>query len=116
MKSVCSFVGKFASLISWSLSCFDRVIFRGHLPINRAEELHKFVDYVLKQRRCDFMKNTAEAWSERLLQHAKDYAAKFGPIYQYAQGDVDKDVWAKQQREQHNIKEGLIGILCVHET
>lgn len=31
MKSVCSFVVKFASLISWSLACFDRVVFKGHL-------------------------------------------------------------------------------------
>ena len=116
MKSVCSFVAKFASLISWSLSCFDRVIFRGHLPINRAEELQKFVDYVLKQRRYDFMKKTVDAWSERLVQHAKDYAAKFGRIYQYSQGGVDKDVWAKQLRDQHNIQDGLIGILCVQET
>jgi len=116
MKSVCPFSSKFASLISCSLSCFDRVIFRGHLPINHADALQKFVDYVLKQRRCDFMKTTAEAWSERLVQHAKDVAAQAGRIYEYRQGDVDKDVWAKNQREQHHVKEGLIGVLCVQET
>lgn len=116
MKSVCSFVDKFASLISWSLSCFDRVIFKGHLPINRAEELQRFVDYVLKQRRCDFMKKTVDVWSERLVQHAKDFAAKHGRNYQYFQGDVDKDAWAKRQRDQHHVKEGLLGILCVQET
>ena len=116
MKSVCSFCVKFASLISWSLACFDRVIFKGHLPINRAEELHRFVDYVLKQRRCDFMKKTVDAWSERLVQHAKDYADKYGRTYQYFQGDVDKDAWAKTQRDQHGVKQGLIGILCVQET
>jgi hypothetical protein len=116
MKSVCSFAGKFASLLASSLSCFDRVIFRGHLPINHAEALQKFVDYVLKQRRCDFMKHTVDVWSERLVQHAKDYAAKLGRTYEYRHGDVDKDAWAKTQRDQHHVQEGLIGILCVQET
>jgi hypothetical protein len=116
MKSVCSFCGKFASLISWSLSCFDRVIFRGHLPISRAAELQKFVDCVLKQRRADFMKKTVREWSERLVQHAKDYAARFGRIYEQLQGDVDKDTWAKRQRDHQNVEDGLIGILCVQET
>src|SRR5262245_61399376 len=116
MKSVCSFSSKFASVISSSLSCFDRVIFRGHLPINRAEELQKFVDYVLKQRRCEFMKKTVDVWSERLVEHAKDFAARKDRTYEYRQGDVDKDTWAKAQRDQHNVKEGLIGILCVQET
>ncbi|MGA9042311.1 MAG: hypothetical protein WB421_17390 [Terriglobales bacterium] len=86
------------------------------MPINYAEALHKFVDYVLKIKRCDFMDKTAPAWSERLVQHAKDFAAKHGRIYEYRQGDVDKDVWAKAQRDEHLVKEGLIGILCVQET
>ena len=36
MKTVCSFVAKFASLIAWNLSCFDRVIFKGYLPFRYA--------------------------------------------------------------------------------
>lgn len=116
MKTVCSFLVKFASLISWSLSCFDRVIFKGHLPINRAEELQKFVDYVLKLRRCDFMEKTAPQWSERLVEHGKKFAQKYGRTYEYVQGDSDKDAWAKEQRDKHAVKEGLIGVLCVMET
>ena len=53
-------------------------------------------------RRCDFMQKTAPAWSERLVDHAKDYAAKFGRTYEYYQGDVDKDAWAKEQLRQHS--------------
>jgi len=94
MKTLCPFVTKFSSIISWKLSCFDRVIFKGHLPINRAEVLQKFVDRTLKIRRYDFIHNTAPAWSESLVDHAKEYAAKFGRTYEYRQGDVDKDVWA----------------------
>ena len=59
MKTVCSFVAKFASLISWEHSCFDRVIFKGYLPFRYAEKFEAFVDYVLKMRRADFMEVTA---------------------------------------------------------
>ena len=83
MKTLCPFTTKFSSIISWKLSCFDRVIFKGHLPINRADVLEKFVDHTLKMRRYDFIKYTAPAWSERLVDHAKDYAAKFGRTYEY---------------------------------
>ena len=68
MKTVCSFVVKFASLIAWVLSCFDRVIFKGHLPISRASEFARFVDYVLKIRRIDFLKVLGPQWSERLVE------------------------------------------------
>jgi len=116
MKTVCSFVAKFASLISWDLSCFDRVIFKGHLPFSFASAFEKFVDYQLKVRRADFMERTAPAWSERLVDHGKAFADKFGRLYAYYQGDVDKDAWAKEQLHQQPVRHGLIGVLCVMET
>ena len=73
MKTVCSFFTKFASLISWTLSCFDRIIFKGHLPISRASEFERFVDYVLKIRRDEFLKNLGPNWSERLVDHSKQF-------------------------------------------
>jgi hypothetical protein len=90
MKTVCSFVAKFASLISWDLSCFDRVTFKGHLPFSYASAFEKSVDYVLKMRRADFMEAVAPASSERLVDHAKAFAARFGRLYEYHQGDIDK--------------------------
>ena len=116
MKTVCSFQQKFSSLISWTLSCFDRVIFKGHLPISRAFELENFVDYVLKMRRADFMETTAREWSERLVDHAKAMAQEQGREYLYHPGEIDKDAWAKQQLHEKPVSEGLVGILCVQET
>jgi hypothetical protein len=43
-------------LIVAVLSCFDRVIFRGHLPISNGPALEGFIDRVLKIRRRDFLK------------------------------------------------------------
>lgn len=116
MKPVCSFLVKFASLISWSLSCFDRVIFKGHLPISRSFQLENFVDYVLKMRRADFIESVAPQWSERLVQYAKGFARRCARPYQRHQGEIDKDAWAKEQLLLQPLAEGLVGILCVMET
>jgi hypothetical protein len=116
MKTVCSFVVKFASVISWVLSCFDRVIFKGHLPISRAYEFENFVDHHLQMRRADFLKILGPAWSERLVEHAKHFAQKYGRVWEYFAGDVDKDAWAKEQLRKQPVTEGLVGILCVMEA
>src|SRR6516225_6566444 len=54
MKTLSRFVTKFTSLIVAVLSCFDRVIFKGYLPLTNGPALEGFVDHVLKIRRCDF--------------------------------------------------------------
>ena len=116
MKPLCSFFGKFASVIAWVLSCFDRVIFKGHLPISRAAEFERFVDYVLKIRRVDFLKNVGPAWSECLVKYSKGLAEGAGRPWQYYPGEIDKDAWAKEQLARSPIQEGLVGVLCVMEA
>ena len=51
-----SFIEKFGGSISSTLECFDRVIFKGHLPFQNEARLNGFVDHVLKIRRKDFLK------------------------------------------------------------
>lgn len=49
------FVKQFALSILAVLSCFERVIFKGHLPFGDEAHLNAFVDRVLKMRRKDFL-------------------------------------------------------------
>lgn len=116
MKTVCSFLVKFASVISWVVSCFDRVIFKGHLTISRPYEFENFVDYVLRMRRKEFIDVLAPKWSERLVEHAKLFAQKCKRLYEYHGGAIDKDEWAKEQVGMSAVKEGLVGVLCVMES
>ena len=116
MQTVSSFGAKFASIILWVLSCFDRVIFKGHLPISRVDQFERFVDYVLKIRRVDFSKVVGPEWTERLVEHAKRFADKYGRPWMYCAGAVDKDAWAKEQLKRSPIAHGLVGILCVMEA
>ena len=45
MKFALSFVGKFFNCIVTILNCFDRVIFKGHLPFWGDERLNFVADF-----------------------------------------------------------------------
>jgi hypothetical protein len=98
------------------LSCFDRVIFKGHLPISRPATFENFVDHHLQMRRADFLKVVAPKWSQRLVDYAEAFAKKYCRPYKYHAGKIDKDAWAEEQLALSPTVEGLIGILCVLEA
>jgi len=116
MKTLSRFVTKFSSVIVAVLSCFDRVIFKGHLALAAPSELESFVDLTLKVRRSDFMKTIAPQYSERLVEHAQRWAQKTGRTYEYRTGQLRKDQWAQDLIRDQGISEGLVGILCTQET
>jgi hypothetical protein len=116
MKTLSRFVTKFTSLIVAVLSCFDRVIFKGHLALAAPRELESFVDGVLKVRRSDFMKTIAPQYSDRLIEHAQTWAETSGRTYEYRTGQFRKDQWAQDLIRDQGISEGLVGILCTQET
>jgi len=114
MKTLSRFVAKFTKLIVAVLSCFDRVIFKGYLPLTNGPALEGFVDHVLRIRRCDFMA-FAEEQSESLVEHAKQMARDAGAEYVYLQGSHRKDKLVDQILRQRPISEGLICVLCCME-
>jgi hypothetical protein len=116
VKTLSRFITKFTSLIVAVLSCFDRVIFKGHLALAAPSELEYFVDCVLNVRRTDFMKTLAPRYSDRLIGHAQGRARKAGRTYEYRTGQFRKDEWAQNLIRDQGISEGLVGILCTQET
>ncbi len=68
-----AFIKKFAPSIVATLRCFDRVLFKGHLPFGGDAHLNAFVDNVLKIRRKDFIP-MLEKLSGKLVGHAKSLA------------------------------------------
>jgi hypothetical protein len=110
MKTLSRFAAKFTSLIVAVLSGFDRVIFKGHLPISNGPALEGFVDHVLKIRRCDFM-TFAERQSETLVDRAKQAAEEAGVEYRFLQGSHRKDKLVDEiLRQRSDLVEGLIGV------
>jgi len=114
MKTLSRFVVKFTSLIVSVLSCFDRVMFKGYLPIVNGSALEAFVDHVLKIRRTDFM-GFAQKQSDALVDHAKRLAQQAGAEYRFLQGAHRKDKLVDEMLRQRPISEGLICVLCCME-
>jgi hypothetical protein len=71
------FTVKFAASIIAVLGCFDRVIFKGHLPFGDDAHLNRFVDHTLGMPRKDFLP-WLEGQSEQLVAHAKALAEQHG--------------------------------------
>jgi hypothetical protein len=113
---VCAFFRKFASLFVCSLSCFDRVIFKGYLPISRMSKLEWFVDRELKVLRKDFMQTRARQLSDRIVKHAESYAARHGRPFEFRRDILSKDDWALGKLRESPVEEGLVAVLCTMES
>ena len=96
------------------VSCFDRVIFKGYLPITNGPALEGFVDHLLKIRWIDFMA-FADEQSETLVDFAKRLAQEVGAEYHYLQGSHRKDKLVDKLLRQRPISDGLICVLCCME-
>jgi hypothetical protein len=112
MKTLSRFAAKFTGLIVAVLSCFDRVLFKGHLPISNGPALEGFVDHVLKIRRCDFMA-FAEQQSETLVDRARRAAEEAGVEYRFLKGAHRKDKLVDEiLRQRSDLVEGPIAVFC----
>ena len=114
MRNADRFGSKFAQSIVATLSCVDRLIFKGYLPFGGDQELNGFVDR-LHIRRKDFLPQLLP-WSERLIEHAKSTAARESAPYQYLQGQHSKEKLIDQVIRERKLTSGLIAVLCCIET
>lgn len=115
MKFALSFVAKFSNLIVTILSCFDRVIFKGHLPFWDDKKVNDFVDFSLNIRRKDFL-SWLKVHSQRLVDHAEALANQAGRPYEYKQGKFKKEKFIQELIRRDKLTEGLVAVLCVQET
>jgi hypothetical protein len=105
------FASKFSKLIAGTLSCFDRVIFKGHLMrLCHVGGLTAWVDQDLHLRRKDFMP-WAKRKSERIIEHAERLAREAGRPSLYLSTPVRKDEVAEGLLREHPTKEGLVCVL-----
>ena len=100
------FIEKYTESIDGVLNCFDRIIFKGHLPISWPEGMESFLrrEKVLIK---DFKRYVTKV-SERVVKHAQQVAQKAGRPYRYLRGKVDKEAEARVLARNDGIHEGLI--------
>jgi hypothetical protein len=107
------FIEKHQAKIKGTLSCFDRLIFKGYLPMSHPESMENFMcqqGLLLK----DF-KPFVTRCSERLKEHAKGVAEKAGRPYIYFNHPIRKDEFVQKLAEKDNITEGLICVMAFVE-
>jgi hypothetical protein len=105
------FIATHADKLQGTLSCFNRVLFRGYLPFFSGYAMASFLE-TRKVHRRD-VKHFVLTQAYRLKDHARQMAAREGRPYQYFGERTRKEDLARQLAERDGITEGLV---CVFAT
>jgi hypothetical protein len=107
------FLDKHADAIGGTLSCFDRMIFRGYLPFFSGYAMAAFLEskHVQRGKLKQFLIDQAE----RLKTHARQMADAARRPFTYLPGGGDKDALAQALAERDGIEHGLVCIYSVLE-
>jgi len=108
------FKKKFEQNIVEIYSCFDRVLFKGHLPISGAACMSTFMKKrgVLLKDFSRFVKEPAQV----LKEHAKSLAKRNNRPYLYLNSkQIRKEELARQIAKDEDIKEGLVCVFSITE-
>jgi hypothetical protein len=105
------FVRKHQQKINGTLGCFDRMLFRGYLPIQSGWQMAEF----LKQNKISFwrLKEFLTKNADRINQYAKAMAAKQGRPFQYLNTYTRKEELARKMAEEEGIRRGLV---CIYSA
>jgi hypothetical protein len=114
LSSAHPFMTRHADKIAGVLSCFDRVIFRGYLPICHPQGVLGWLHH-LGIKVTEF-KTFAPRWAERLLQQAKDMAKAAERPYQYLVSRQAKEELARQIAARDGVTAGLVCVFSCLET
>lgn len=108
------FIMKNQDKITGVISCFDRLLFKGYLPISHPEGIEAFLnrkDVLLKE-----FKAFASGCSESLKLEAIEQARKAGHPFRYLNSPIRKEEEARAIAQRDGITEGLVGIFSIVEA
>jgi hypothetical protein len=107
------FVARHAGKIRGTLSCFDRVLFRGYLPIMSGAAMAQFL--TSRGVRRESLKPFLLEQAERLKGHAQSVCAQAGRPYAYLNKNTRKDDMALKLADRDGITEGLVCVFSILE-
>jgi hypothetical protein len=108
-----SFVRKHQKKINGTLGCFDRMLFRGYLPIQTGWAMAQFLNqnHIMFRNLKEFLTDSAN----RINKHAKAMADKLDRPIQYLAVPTRKEDLARKMAEEEGIQRGLVCIFSVLE-
>lgn len=105
-----SFLEQFNDKITGVISCFDRILFKGYLPLGWPKAMEGLLfrkDILIK----DFGK-FVEQQSQRIKQHAETVAGKLGRPFEFiSDRRIRKEDYAREIAERDGITQGLVCVL-----
>jgi hypothetical protein len=109
-----NFLDKHAEKVSGTISCFDRLIFKGYLPLTWPRAMEKLMaGEGLKIK--DFKKFVSSS-SQKLKDHARAVAERRDRPYRHLTCPVRKEEGARDIAERDGISEGLVCIFSAVES
>lgn len=108
------FIRKHTGKITGTIGCFDRILFKGYLPISWAQSMENFManqGLLIKE-----FKGFVYHQSQRLKQHAQSMAEKAGRPYIHLNGPIRKEDRARQIAACDGITQGLVCVLAAVEA
>src|SRR6267143_149012 len=107
------FIRKYEDRIHGALSCFDRMLFRGYLPIMSGWAMAGFLDRLHQ----DFssLKPFLLENSERVKNHAIALAQKHGRPFRYLASNIKQEEAARELAQRDGIQHGLVCIFSILE-
>ena len=108
------FVKKHSTKISGTIACFDRMVFKGYLPVSWSDFMAGFMmsqGLLLK----DF-KKFVTTHSERVKRHGREIAERNARPYIHLNRTIRKEEKAREIADRDGITEGLICVLAAVEA
>ena len=99
------FVDKYGDRIDGVLSCFDRMSFRGYLPIMSGWAMAEFLNSL--DLSFSNLKPLLVENAQRVKDHALDMANRHHRPYEYLRGKIRMEDTAQQIAKRDGITEGL---------
>ena len=107
------FIRKYENRIHGVLSCFDRMMFHGYLPLMsgwRMAELLYRLNVTFSNLKPFLLEN-----AERVKNHAVAMAQNHGRPFQYLKSNIDKEQAAREMAHRDGIHRGLVCIFSIVE-
>jgi hypothetical protein len=108
-NAVQKFLHQFTSRISGVISCFDRLLFKGHLPLNWPEAMERLL--ARQGLRIKDFKRFVMGASQRIREHAEAVAAGCGRPVVYLQGRERKEDLVQRILARDGVRQGLVCVL-----
>jgi len=107
------FIAAHQQHIDGVLGCFDRLIFRGYLPLQDGYSMAQFLNR--NDVRFRHLKSFLFDQARRIKSHAQAYAEQEGRPFEYLTARTRMETQAREWIERDHIGAGLVGIFSVLE-